>query len=87
MNCRQPDIITDNPDLLEPGNKYFVISDMQLILTITILGLAMAGLAIGVIFKREQISGHCGGSQRITVNGEVLTCATCEGDTDNCQNK
>ena len=87
MNCQPPDIIADRPDLLEPDNNYFVISDMQLILTIAILGLAMAGLAIGVIFKREQISGHCGGGQRITVKGEILTCPTCEGDTDNCQNK
>ncbi|NQU28591.1 MAG: hypothetical protein HQ528_09910 [Candidatus Marinimicrobia bacterium] len=86
MNCQPLDIIADIPDLLEPGSKYFVISGMQLLLTIAILGLAMAGLAIGVIFKREQISGHCGGGQRITIDGEVLTCATCDGDTDKCQN-
>ncbi len=59
---------------------------MQIILTIAILGLAIAGLALSVFFKREQISGHCGGGQRITVDGEVLSCPTCDGDPDKCVN-
>ncbi len=59
---------------------------MQILITIIILGLAIAGLALGVIFKKEQISGHCGGGQRITVDGEVLTCPTCDGDREKCEN-
>ncbi len=58
---------------------------MQILITIMIFGLALAGLSLGLFFKREPITGHCGGGQRITVKGEILTCATCDGNTDKCE--
>jgi len=73
-------------DFLEPDRLESVSSAMQFLLTVGILGLAMAGLALGLFFKREPISGHCGGSQKITVDGEILTCPTCDGNPENCVN-
>lgn len=60
---------------------------MQTIITIGILGLSMAGLALGLFFKREPIKGHCGGGTRMTVDGKILACDTCGGDSDKCENR
>ncbi|MFH1852012.1 MAG: hypothetical protein ABIA75_06670 [Candidatus Neomarinimicrobiota bacterium] len=60
---------------------------MQIVITILIFGLALAGLSLGLFFRREPIRGHCGGGQRITAKGEIITCATCSGDAEKCENK
>lgn len=51
---------------------------MLLILVITILGLAMAGLAVGVILSNRELRGSCGGVAVRGPDGEALTCGDCD---------
>jgi hypothetical protein len=41
------------------------------------IGLAVAAMAVGVIFKRPCLRGSCGGPALLTARGEKLSCATC----------
>lgn len=46
------------------------------ILTLTILFLAMVGLAVGVLFGRAPLRGSCGG------NAIIQMCAVCKNTRD-----
>lgn len=47
------------------------------LLTLTAIGIAVAAMAIGVMFKRPCLRGSCGGSAVLGPDGEKLSCATC----------
>lgn len=51
---------------------------MELLLGIFILCLAVAGMAVGVIFGRRPLSGSCGGLN------ESGNCSLCGGVKENC---
>ena len=46
-------------------------------LTLAAFGIAMAIMAVGVMFKRPCLRGSCGGPEVLASNGEPLSCATC----------
>jgi hypothetical protein len=46
-------------------------------LVVVLLGLGIAGMAIGVMFRRPCLRGSCGGPQAIGPGGEKISCATC----------
>ena len=48
-------------------------------LSILVLGIAVLGLSIGVIFNDKPIQGSCGGI------GADETCTICGGDTEKCK--
>lgn len=52
------------------------------LLTIVVMMILMAGMAIGVIFGREPIKGSCGGLNNAGVEEE---CEICGGDTKRCE--
>ena len=52
---------------------------MTVYLSIIILGLAILGLSIGVIFSDKPIQGSCGGL------GADESCSICEGDAQKCE--
>ena len=54
---------------------------MQLLLVTSILTIAIAGMAIGVIFNRKPLSGSCGGLN------QDETCTLCGGDPNKCEEK
>ena len=51
---------------------------MTVYLSIIILGIAIFGLSIGVIFNDKPIQGSCGGI------GADESCTICAGDTEKC---
>jgi hypothetical protein len=42
-----------------------------------LLGLAIAAMAIGVMFRRPCLRGSCGGPAVIAPDGSELSCADC----------
>ena len=52
---------------------------MTVYITILILGLAILGLSLGVIFGNKPIQGSCGGI------GADESCTICEGDSQKCE--
>ena len=52
---------------------------MTVYLSILILGLAILGLSIGVIFNNKPIQGSCGGI------GADENCKICGGDPQTCE--
>ena len=54
------------------------------ILTLVILGLVVAAMAIGVMFKRKPIQGSCGG---IGALGMKTSCEICGGDSNKCEER
>jgi len=42
-----------------------------------LLGLAVAGMAIGVMFRRPCLRGSCGGPAVLGPDGEKLSCDAC----------
>ncbi len=44
---------------------------------LAVIGLALAVMAIGVMFRRPCLRGSCGGPALETPGGERLSCATC----------
>ncbi len=60
-----------------------------LIVVFIAFGLAMAMMAVGVMFSGRCLRGSCGGTPTFGPDGEPLTCATCpnkdkhkDGDCD-----
>lgn len=47
------------------------------LLTVSVFGLAMLIMAVGVIFRRPCLRGSCGGPEVLGAGGESLSCATC----------
>ena len=55
---------------------------MQLIvLSALVVGLAMLGMAVGLLLSNRCLRGSCGGPEVLGPNGESLTCATCPNRT------
>lgn len=52
---------------------------MEFILGLIVLGLAVFGLSLGVLFNDKSLSGSCGGNS----DG---SCSTCQGNTNKCEN-
>ena len=51
---------------------------MQLfVLSAVVIGIAMLGMAVGVLLSNRCLRGSCGGPEVLGPNGESLTCATC----------
>ena len=46
-------------------------------LAVVLLGLGIAGMAIGVMFRRPCLRGSCGGPAIHGPGGEKISCATC----------
>jgi hypothetical protein len=44
---------------------------------LVLLGLGVAAMAIGVMFRRPCLRGSCGGPALHTASGEKISCATC----------
>jgi len=55
------------------------LDTMTIYLSIIILGLAIFGLSIGVIFDNKPIQGSCGGI------GADEDCTICGGDPQKCE--
>lgn len=53
-----------------------------LLLSLVLMLLAFAGLAIGVIMGRKPIQGSCGGLNQL---GEKGACELCGGKPENCE--
>lgn len=47
------------------------------LVTVTVMALAMAGMAVGVIFSNKCLRGSCGGPEILGPDGESLSCDTC----------
>ncbi len=47
------------------------------LLALCAIGVAIAAMAIGVMFKRPCLRGSCGGPAVLGPGGEKLSCATC----------
>ncbi|HEY6135282.1 MAG TPA: (Na+)-NQR maturation NqrM [Rubrivivax sp.] len=47
------------------------------LLALVAIGLAVAAMAVGVIFKRPCLRGSCGGAAVLGPDGNKLSCATC----------
>lgn len=47
------------------------------LVVLLLLGLGVAAMAVGVIFKRPCLRGSCGGPALHTPAGEKISCATC----------
>jgi hypothetical protein len=46
-------------------------------LSLLAIGVALAAMAVGVIFKRPCLRGSCGGPAAMGPKGDRLSCATC----------
>jgi hypothetical protein len=47
------------------------------LLALAAIGVAVAAMAIGVMFKRPCLRGSCGGPAVLGTDGKKLSCATC----------
>lgn len=50
---------------------------MEIVLTIAFFGIAMTGMAVGVLFSDRRLKGSCGGVQHEGPHGESLSCGGC----------
>ncbi len=50
---------------------------MEIVLTIALFGLAMAGMSVGVLFGNRRLRGSCGGPGVVTSDGDPLSCGAC----------
>lgn len=48
-----------------------------IVLTISVVALAMVIMAVGLFFKRPCLRGSCGGPRLFDSQGEPLTCNIC----------
>lgn len=49
-----------------------------LLFTLTFFGLAMTGMAVGVILSDRKLRGSCGGVAVRGPDGQPLTCGNCD---------
>ena len=47
------------------------------LLALGAIGVALAAMAVGVMFKRPCLRGSCGGPAVLGADGDKLSCATC----------
>ncbi len=50
---------------------------MEIVLAIGLFGLAMLGMAVGVLFSNRALRGSCGGDAIHGEDGEALSCGAC----------
>ncbi len=50
---------------------------MEVLLSIVVIVIAMAGMAVGVIFSDRSLRGSCGGGEIRSADGELISCGTC----------
>ncbi|MFQ6612372.1 MAG: (Na+)-NQR maturation NqrM [Fidelibacterota bacterium] len=61
---------------------------MNIILAILVMGIAVFGLAVGILFNNKPLAGSCGGLEKnVIINGVEINCPTCGGDTEQCENR
>lgn len=60
------------------------MSLVTILLTVVLVGLLFAAMAVGVIFGRKPIKGSCGGLGAAGVEGD---CGLCGGKPRNCKRK
>lgn len=48
-----------------------------LLLTVAVIGIAMAAMAVGAIFSNRCLRGSCGGPEVFGPDGESLNCDAC----------
>lgn len=59
---------------------------MLLVLTVVLMALVMAAMAVGVILSNRCLRGSCGGPEILGPDGTPLSCDTCPmRDTDACE--
>jgi hypothetical protein len=46
-------------------------------IAVVLLGVAVAGMAIGVMFRRPCLRGSCGGPAVLGPDGQKLSCDSC----------
>ena len=46
-------------------------------IAVVLLGLGIAGMAIGVMFRRPCLRGSCGGPEVLAPDGEKISCDSC----------
>ena len=49
----------------------------MLLITIAVIGVAIAAMSVGVVFKRPCLRGSCGGAAVRGRAGSALSCADC----------
>lgn len=54
----------------------------EFLLAILVMGLVLAGMAIGVICGRKPLAGSCGG---LAALGMKESCEVCGGDEERCR--
>ena len=54
----------------------------EMFLAFGLMALIMIGMAVGVIFGRQPISGSCGGAARLGIGGK---CSLCGDDPSQCE--
>lgn len=47
------------------------------LLALVAIGISVAAMAVGVMFKRPCLRGSCGGTAVLGPDGQKLSCATC----------
>jgi len=47
------------------------------VLALAAIGIAVAAMAVGVMFKRPCLRGSCGGPAALAPDGTKLSCETC----------
>ena len=50
---------------------------LVLLISVALVGLAVAGMAIGVMFRRPCLRGSCGGPKVLDAQGRSLSCEGC----------
>lgn len=59
---------------------------MLLLLTVVLMALVMAAMAVGVILSNRCLRGSCGGPEILGPDGTPLSCETCPmRHTDACE--
>ena len=59
---------------------------IEVILSIVIFGLLIAGMAVGVLLGRKPISGSCGGVGA-ALGEKDYSCDICGGDIKKCEDR
>ena len=57
---------------------------MELLLTFLIMGLIMAGMAVGAMAGRGPLKGSCGGLSAVGIEGR---CEICGDDPNRCEER
>lgn len=58
---------------------------MEILLALGLFGVAMTGMAVGVIFSDRKLRGSCGGDTIMGADGEAISCGACpKKESDVC---